>query len=152
MKEIYGDIWNYYNKENYICITTNGFIKNNGCAVMGRGIALQCSKKFPEFPKLLGDAIFKDGNIVHIFNKYHIITIPVKHNWYEKGDLFLIEESIKQLASIKNNNNVKIYLTRPGCHNGKLDWKDVKPILEKYLDDNFIICDLDYKEDKEVEI
>lgn len=146
MKEIYDDIWKYHNQESYICITINGFVKANGQAVMGKGIAYQCKQRYPEFSKLLGNAIIKNGNIVNLFNNYHIITIPVKHNWWEKGNLQLIEKSIKQLSEIRNNNNVKIYLTRPGCHNGKLNWKDVKPILEKYLDDNFIVCDLDYKE------
>jgi len=41
MKEVIGNIWNYYNKGNWIVITTNGTIKKNGEAVMGRGVALE---------------------------------------------------------------------------------------------------------------
>ena len=38
MKEITGDLWDYYRRPMHtICITTNGTIKKNGKAVMGRG-------------------------------------------------------------------------------------------------------------------
>lgn len=33
-----GNIWDYYNKDCFvIVITTNGYVKNSGEAVMGRG-------------------------------------------------------------------------------------------------------------------
>ena len=31
---------------------------------------------------------------------------------------------------------------RVGCGNGALDWKDVRPILRRYLDDRFILVSL----------
>lgn len=141
MKEIKDDIWKYYDQGNWICITTNGFVKNNGECVMGRGVALQCKQRFPMFPKILGDAIVKNGNVVNMFVNYRLITLPVKHNWWEKADLELIEKSIKALTKVRPIEG-NIYLTRPGCHNGRLKWDEVKQILEKYLDDNFIVCDL----------
>lgn len=47
------------------CITTNGFIKANGEAVMGRGCALEAAQAFPNVPKLLGALITSKGNRVH---------------------------------------------------------------------------------------
>jgi len=72
-----------------------------------------------------------------------LLFFPTKHNWWEKSDLVLIEESTRQLRDFFDNviseYPVPIYLPRPGCSNGGLDWEDVKPILEKYLDDRFVV-------------
>lgn len=51
MKEVYGDIWEYHKQGYWIVITTNGFVKKNGCAVMGRGVAKQAVTKYPSLPK-----------------------------------------------------------------------------------------------------
>lgn len=151
MQEITGNIWEkyekglHYNDGTYIVIPTNGFVRKNGTCVMGRGLALQAAKKFPELGKQLGDRIKEYGNVIFTFCNINIITFPVKHNWWENADLKLIEQSAKDLATIYKYNlsglPTPVYLPRVGCGNGKLNWKDVKPILEKYLDDRFIICD-----------
>jgi hypothetical protein len=34
----------------------------------------------------------------------------------------------------------EVYLPQLGCSNGQLKWKDVKPLMEKYLlDERFIV-------------
>ena len=141
MKEIAGDIWDYYDKGNWIVITTNGTVKKNGEAVMGKGIALQVKQRFPDFPRRFGEALTKSGNNVKVDTYTRIFTFPVKHNWRRRADLKLVEESCKQLV-IKTAGQ-KVYMVRPGCGAGQLDWKtEVKPILEKYfVDDRFIIVE-----------
>lgn len=57
MIEIYGNIWFYYNKGYNICITTNGFVRKDGCAVMGRGTALQAKQRFSKLDRKLGDML-----------------------------------------------------------------------------------------------
>lgn len=135
MKVIKDNIWNYHKKGNYIVITTNGFVKNNGECVMGRGIALQAKNKFPKLAKELGKRIKEEGNNVFIFDQYDIITFPVKHNWFENAELELIEKSCVQLSELFEEGYQlgadlpKIYMPKPGCLNGKLDWKDVEQIV-----------------------
>ena len=145
MRRVKGNIWDFYNQNSIIAIPTNGTVKRNGEAVMGRGVALQARKKFPDLPEGLGACIKRYGNRVVILDGptklRKMVSFPVKHNWWEKADLKLIEESAKQLASLCPQE--EIYLPRVGCGNGKLDWKDVKPILEKYFDDRFIIVELE---------
>jgi len=45
-----------------VCITTNGCVKSNGMAVMGRGVAKQAAILFPEVPKILGMNLAIMGN------------------------------------------------------------------------------------------
>ena len=145
MKEIQGNIWDYHDKAKWIVITTNGSVRKNGEAVMGRGVALQAKQRYPDLPKLLGEMIKKEGNRVHYEWHRGLIFFPTKHNWWEKSDLELIEESTQRLVKLFDSQVLgcppSIYMVRPGCHNGKLDWGDVKPILEKYLDDRFTVVE-----------
>jgi hypothetical protein len=142
MKEVKGNIWDFYGRGNWVVITTNGTVKRNGACVVGRGITLEAKNRIENLDKILGKAIQAFGNQVFVLQSLcgaKIISFPVKHNWYEKADLDLIERSCKQLSFINENRNLTIYMPRPGCGNGRLDWNEVRPILEKYLDDRFVV-------------
>jgi len=142
MKEIKGNIWDFHERS-WVVITTNGSVKRNGEVVMGRGVALQAKKKFPDLPKILGNCINGPiGNHVTLQPIFHLLTFPVKHNWYEKADLKLIKRSCEELLETVDILKPPFYMVRPGCGNGGLSWeKEVKPILEKYLDDRFIVVE-----------
>jgi hypothetical protein len=144
MQEVTGNIWDYHSSGRWIGITTNGSVRKDGACVMGRGIASEAAQKYPHLPYIVGSAILNSGNRVYVLNEYKIITIPVKHHWKETADLKLIEESIKQLVNWANNpyKHGKFYIPRAGCGNGKLDWENVKPIYEKYIDDRFVVVSL----------
>lgn len=146
MKETVGNIWDYHDKGEWIVITTNGSIRKDGACVMGRGIALQAKQRYPKLPfglgKLLADEDY--GNYNYAFSQYRIITFPVKLKWYQKASLPLIHNStVGLLRKIMELRLENVYMVRPGCGNGGLDWTDVKPILEEYLDDRFIIVNRD---------
>ncbi|MCZ2224447.1 MAG: hypothetical protein LC122_12560 [Chitinophagales bacterium] len=47
MIEVIGNLFDFVNIADAICITTNGIVKSNQEAVMGAGIALQAAEKFP---------------------------------------------------------------------------------------------------------
>lgn len=152
MKEIEGDIWDYHGQGRWIVITTNGTVRKDGACVMGRGVAFQAKQRFPDLPYMLGTHIIAIGNGVFNFTDYRIIAFPVKHNWHEQADLELIASSVTRLVLLAGSlftsgyyefaNIFPLYMVRPGCGNGKLDWEtQVKPILEKYLDDRFIVVE-----------
>jgi hypothetical protein len=147
MKTIKGNIWDFHNDGKWIIITTNGIIKNNGEAVMGTGIALETAEKFPKIPKKLGDKIKQKGNLPFLFLDEHIITLPVKNDWKEKADLKLLEHSVAILSEAQKILEIRgytenIYMVWPGCGAGGRTKKEVRPILEKYLSDKFIVCEL----------
>jgi hypothetical protein len=160
MIEAYGDIWRNQHKFDAIVITTNGFVKKNGEAVMGRGIALIAARKYPEFPTRLGGILSEYGNIVwpFEFNRWNgeadyqelIFSFPVKPQfgrngepgWRVKANIGLIKESASQLQAYANTIGLKkVLMPRPGCGNGGLKWEFVKPHLEAILDDRFTVME-----------
>lgn len=64
MKEIKGDILEFMGNYDFVCVTTNGFVKANGENVMGAGVAKAFKDVYPSLPKLVGRNIRKFGNIV----------------------------------------------------------------------------------------
>lgn len=137
MKEIIGDLWTFENK----CITTNGMLTKQGLAIMGKGIALEARLRHPDLPYILGQLIKEKGNHVY-FLKIGYISFPTKNDWKNNSSLELIERSCIELIDLVNDpwyQITEVVLPKPGCGNGGLDWKVVKPILEKYLDDRFSV-------------
>jgi hypothetical protein len=153
VKEVNGDLWTY--PAAVRCITTNGFVKKDGNAVMGRGCALEASRKWPHLSGVFGNAIKQFGNtciwLSRCYNinnqwneSFELIAFPVKHQWYQKADINLIEQSALQLAEMvdgdyPNDEGNVIVIPRPGCGNGKLEWSDVRNVLAPILDDRFHI-------------
>lgn len=119
-------------------------VKRDGRCVMGRGVAAQAKEKFSTFPLTLGRKLEQYGNHVYWFPLYNLITFPVKHAWWEQADPELIKRSATELVTVAGilAKQKKFYLVRPGCGNGQLDWREVKPILAPLLDDRFTVVEL----------
>jgi len=79
MKEVVGDIWDFHAKGNWIVITTNGTVKSNGEAVMGRGVTLQAKQRFPNLSHELGKLILRNTptSVISIVD-YRLFSFPVK--------------------------------------------------------------------------
>jgi hypothetical protein len=103
---------------------------------------------------------------------YHIVSFPVKPVWCELKDLLprfrakhptggststfpgwmsqakleVIETSAARLSTMADMYGWQsIVIPKPGCGAGGLKWEDVKPSLQKYLDDRFWIIDFPLK-------
>lgn len=138
MKEQIGNIWSV--PADAICVTTNGVVMNNEKLVMGGGIAKEAKDKFPGIDYLLGKYINEWENRCFYLKKFKIISFPTKHHYKDPSCLKLIEKSCKELIEICDKFNLQeVSLPRPGCGLGGLKWEQVKPILEKYLDDRFTV-------------
>jgi len=153
-----------------LCITTNGYIKKDRTLVMGAGVAKQAKQIWPLISYTLGQLVIHNGNKVQLitsvdkdngnFDHHFRITIgefkklregikllisfPVKHNWWEDADLELIDKSCKELKVIMDKYELKkVILPKPGCGNGRLRWKVVKLVLDRYFktDNRLFIID-----------
>lgn len=155
-------------KVDAICITTNGFTTKYGKAVMGRGIAKTFSELVPNLEMGLGKLIKDNGNKTQFICEYHntiLISIPSKPisivsdgtniisyqqknfeigqvvpGFFAKSDLSIIEESLIELVELTKDLDT-IVVPLIGCGAGELSFnKDVRPLMEHYLDDRFIAC------------
>ena len=142
LTEIIGDLWDQ--EADIICITTNGFVKNNGQAVMGKGCAKEAVERIGGIKSMLGTLIKKHGNCVSpIINMDYIddegnshsrvlCSFPVKNNWWEDADLNIIARSARQLLVVVDAYQLEnVVVPRPGCGAGNLKWEDVRPVLEE---------------------
>tara|TARA_R110002051_G_scaffold258267_1_gene317594 strand:+ start:959 stop:1462 length:504 start_codon:yes stop_codon:yes gene_type:complete len=147
-----------------VAITTNGFIKKDRSAVMGRGCALQASKQIAGLAQHLGNMIALNGNTVQVIHDSPIlISFPVKPShaiydgnnavqhmrnkfhigqripgWACKASQELIATSAHQLRILTDAKGwQKVAIPRPGCGAGELNWLDIKSILSEILDDRF---------------
>jgi hypothetical protein len=140
--ETTGNIWDYQGKA-IIAITTNGSVSRSGRANIGRGVAAQAAGLFQTLPEILGASIIKGGNHVHYLEN-NIVSFPVEHSPYEIPDLKLIKRSAEELAQKADELGWSlIVVPRPGCGGGGLLWKEVKPILEAYFDQRFIVISVE---------
>lgn len=158
MREGYGNLWDLVQPTEAIVITTNGTIAFNGRGVMGRGIALEAKRRIKGIERILGDHLATHGNhawyLARGSDKYPgpqfgIIFMPVKHEWWQNADPDLIVQSAHELVKLADAEQrifepaahiewENIWMPRPGCGNGHLDWDDVRPLIEPILDDRFI--------------
>lgn len=149
------DMFQVCKNDDALCVTTNGVLNKQGNLVMGAGNAKYfrdnfkgIDKKLGNYVKKYGNRVFKIGEVtLNTGNIVKIVTLfsfPTKHDWKDSSDLKLIEQSCIQLKEVVEKFKIKgnVYLPAPGCANGGLDWeKQVKPIVEKYLNDNkYKIC------------
>ncbi len=166
MIELQGDLWKIIPADAKV-ITTNGYVKTNGEAVMGRGVAQQAALRWRELPRTLGEILSASGNHVASLGRFsydptaeerdkihtnlrlptqetfELIAMPVKHLWSQPADLDLILRSRDELLSLVHYKGwQKVVLPRPGCGNGGLSWEVVRPIMANVLDNRFVIVQL----------
>lgn len=137
MIESFGNLWSFNETK---CVTTNGVLNKNGELVMGAGVALQASARFPELPKILGGFVSKYGNRVFFVRQFNLISFPTKYGWKDKSDIELIKKSSVECVELANKFNLKkVIMPQPGCGNGHLIWNEVKRNIENILDDRFVV-------------
>lgn len=141
------DLFTLPQKGEAVCITTNSVVKNNGHAVMGRGIALQAdnmfniSAKLGKYIKAYGNRPFNLGVAYRNNIPFYLLSFPTKYHWKEDSDINLIIDSAYKLMEMIDKFKIpKIYLPPVGCGCGKLSWDNiVSPWLSQILDNRFIV-------------
>ncbi len=112
----------------------------NCVGVMGRGLALQFKKCYPEnfqeYQRICKDGRLAPGKmLVHdrgIFtNPRFIINFPTKKHWREKSHIDDIRSGLQALvAAVEEHEISSIAIPPLGCGLGGLDWQDIRPLIE----------------------
>ena len=115
----------------------------NCVGVMGRGIALQFKKTYPDNFKAYAAACkrneIKPGKMFvyetyTITNPKLVINFPTKRHWRGKSRLEDIELGLEELSKIISKYKINSIALPPlGCGLGGLDWSIVKERIEFYL-------------------
>ena len=112
----------------------------NCVGVMGRGVALQFKKAFPDNFKAYAQAC-KLGRVVSgemfiyetnsLANPRFIINFPTKRHWRGNSRLDDIESGLRALASDLRRLKIEsVAIPALGCGLGGLDWDRVRPLIE----------------------
>jgi O-acetyl-ADP-ribose deacetylase (regulator of RNase III) len=113
----------------------------NCVGVMGRGIALQFRKAFPENFKIY-EAACKRGEVKpgemlvfdthQVTNPRYIINFPTKCHWRDQSRITDIESGLEALAKeVHDRGILSIAVPALGCGLGGLKWSEVRPRIEK---------------------
>lgn len=141
MRECRGNLWRFHRDGAWIVVPTNGSVRRDGYAVMGRGVAAQAAQRFPTLQATLGGLLMSRGNHVIALPAWRFFTYPVKARWMERATVRLIDGSARELQErVETDSTIPlpVYLPWVGCGNGGLSWDSIRPILLPLLDDRFV--------------
>ncbi len=113
----------------------------NTVGVMGKGIALEFKKRYPEmfetYKKQCDKHNLTIGRLMLWYAPDHwILQFPTKEHWRNPSKLEYIEKGLMAFVRKYADYNItSIAFPKLGCGNGELNWTDVKAVMEKYLKD-----------------
>ncbi len=135
-----------YKTGNILTEDAEAIINTVNCVgVMGRGIALQFKKAFPENFKVYAAACKREEvrpgrmfiyDMGGLTNPRYIINFPTKRHWRGKSRMEDIEAGLKALAvEIRERSIQSIAIPPLGSGLGGLEWTEVRQCIEQSLSD-----------------
>ena len=115
----------------------------NCVGVMGRGIALQFKKAYPEnfraYAAACGRGDVRPGRMFvfetdELANPRYIVNFPTKRHWRGNSRIEDIEDGLTSLANVIRERSIRTIAVPPlGSGLGGLAWCDVRPRIEEAL-------------------
>jgi O-acetyl-ADP-ribose deacetylase (regulator of RNase III) len=113
----------------------------NCVGFMGKGIALQFKKAYPEnfdaYDKACAAGEVQPGrmfifNLHSMLNPKYVINFPTKRDWRQKSRYEDVESGLKALVADVQRLRISSIAVPPlGCGLGGLNWRKVRPMIEK---------------------
>lgn len=111
----------------------------NTVGVMGKGVALEYKNRYPEMFRMykeLCDTKRLDVGKLALWKgeSKWVLLFPTKKHWRNPSKLEYVESGLRKFADNWDSIGVNsVAFPRLGCGNGGLNWDEVRPLMEKYL-------------------
>lgn len=126
---------------------TEAIVNTVNCVgVMGKGVALEFKRRWPENFRAYKDVcdnkslapgkmfIFDNNDFLEQGNHRYLINFPTKAHWRAKSKIEYIESGMVDFVQqVRQLGITSVTMPPLGCGNGGLDWNDVRPIIERHL-------------------
>lgn len=127
---------------NILTADTEALVNTVNCVgIMGKGIALQFKKAFPEnfaaYRKRCEAGAVQTGKMFvfdtgAMLGLKYIINFPTKQHWRESSKYEYIADGLNDLVSVVRDKRIQSIAIPPlGCGNGGLDWAKVRPMIQR---------------------
>lgn len=158
----------YIENGNLFGSKTDALVNPVNCkGVMGKGIALEFKKRFPECIQPYKEACvagkLAPGILLFVqlivqpdlfgIRRPGVILFPTKNHWRDKSRIEWIEQGLVYLRNNYCQWGIKsLAMPQIGCGLGGLEWGDVKPLIEKCFSGEpieveiYLMVIYDYKE------
>lgn len=111
----------------------------NTVGVMGKGVALEFKKRYPEmfdvYERVCGAKKLDVGKLLlwRGAEKW-VLMFPTKKHWRNPSKPEYVEAGLQKFVDTYAEKGItSIAFPRLGCGNGGLDWTLVQPLMERYL-------------------
>lgn len=112
----------------------------NTQGVMGKGVALEFKKRFPDNYEFYRQAC-EQGQVqigkmlvfpTQRFEPRYIINFPTKQHWRGRSKLEYIQHGLQDLVCVVQQQGIRSIALPPlGCGHGGLRWEQVRPLIEQ---------------------
>lgn len=109
--------------------------------VFGPGIGKAFKRHFPDmaeqYQKICRESSLEPGILILWKDEPHgkwVLDFPIKEDWAEKARLDMVEAGLQSFAETYQDCGIdSIAFPMLGVENKELKWRQVKPLMEKYL-------------------
>jgi O-acetyl-ADP-ribose deacetylase (regulator of RNase III) len=112
----------------------------NTVGVMGKGVAFEFKKRYPEMFRRYAEFCLRgefDVGMLYLYrtpNKW-VLNFPTKKDWRKPSQLEYIERGLKKFVEFYSRQGItSISFPQLGCGNGGLSWRNVEPLMVRYLE------------------
>lgn len=131
-----------YKRTSLLEANTQTLVNTVNCVgVMGKGIAKAFKEREPDmfvaYKSICDQKLLEPGKLwLWRGSEQWILNFPTKRHWRSPSKMEWIEAGLDKFVRTYESQGInEIAFPKLGCGNGNLDWRDVRPLMARYLSD-----------------